>query len=558
MSAYSKYNNLKNVVMLSPNEKAQSDDSEAKYWKGQAQYEQADIKNAEAKTGEKIGQGEDLNALWDSAKQTEDLSALWDSAKPTKPINQVTVNGKTYTASKNTFADDLKAELAANPVGAKLAAFGTAASDMYQGGKELLGIGDQKSLKRDIAANKVIREANPGSALAGNVGIGVMGGTIAPALNTLKGLTATGAVMSGLSPTENGTWQEHAGNALIGGASSVAGAKVLNGIGNAVTNSKAANAVAQKINATKDASLKAAQDAGFQIPRSLYNPSWLSNSLESFGGKAAVKQAATDENQQVVNNLTRKALGVPSDTPLSVSTVEGVRKAAYKPYEEIASLSTGAKNTLEDLKQNRADATAWFNSYNRSANPTDLAKAKEYQQVADIADNVLEDYAKNANRPELISQLKDARKTIAKTYTIERAMKNGSGDIDANVLGRLYDKKKPLSDGLDQIGQFASTFGKVAPNGKGNNGAGISALNGTASILAGLGGMYGSESPYGAAAGLLPLIARPAARGAALSKLMQKAPDYSTSKSAELLKALATARYSPMALTTGASVALTK
>ena len=520
-----------------------STDEDAKF---QAMYQQE-------KNSFSANEDAKFQAMYDAERKPPQTSS--PSAQPAQPAPlSVTRNGKTITSSNNTLQDDLKAELAANPVNAKLAAAGTALSDIYQGGKQLLGMGD----KQAIDSNKTIANANPGSAVAGNVALMLGTSVAAPVMNTARGITATGAIVGGLQPTENGTVSEHAGNALLGGATAEAGTRVLNGVGTALVNSAAGKAVAKAVNATKDASLKAAQDAGFSIPRSLYNPTFLSNRLESFGGKAAVKQQAVDENQGLVNNLTRQALNLPANTPLSSEAVNAVRTKAYEPYQQVAGLSTGAANALEDLKQNRADANAWFKSYNRSANPTDLAKAKDFQQTADIADQVLNDYAKQANRPELIGQLNDARKTIAKTYTVERAMNKGSGDIDSSVLASLFNKDSPLSDGLDQVGRFASTFSQVAPKAKGNSGAGISALDAaTAAVLAGV-GAGSTGSPEGLAAGAIPLLLRPAARNIALSNMLKSAPDYSQNILTKLLKTATTSRYAPMALAGATVPALTK
>jgi hypothetical protein len=236
------------------------------------------------------------------------------------------------------------------------------------------------------------------------------------------------------------------------------------------------------------------------------------------------------------------------DVPLSVSTIEGVRKSAYKPYEEIAKLSPDAANTLEQLKQARADAKGWFTAYNRSARPDDLAKAKEFQQVADTAENTLSQFATSLGKNNLIPDLQKARKTIAKTYTLDRAMNNATGDIDAAVLGRLYNKGSPLSDGLDTAGRFAAQFPQISRASANNPTAGVSKVEALAMAGLGLGGAYGTDSPYGAAAGLLPLLSHPA-RAAALSKMMQKAPNYSQGITQKSLEGLLSSRYAPMALT---------
>lgn len=554
---YSKEKNLKKLVKFSPQEQMAADDSEALYFAGQSQYEQDSINKAQNMTGENIAPSEDLNSLWESAAPKEDLTALWESATPqtsNKPLS-VTRNGKTLTASNKTFQDDLKDELAANPIAAKMAAAGTALSDLYQGGKQLIGMGDDKA----IEANRIIREANPLSAVAGNVASFAAGGLAAPVLNTLKGVTALGAATGLAAPVEGeDVARQKIGNAFLGAGVGAGASKFASAVGNKLSQAANNKTVQKTVNSVKDATLKAAQDAGFTIPRSLYNPTFMSNRLESFGGKAAVKQAATDKNQNVVNDLARKALGVSKDAPLSTGTIEQVRKQAYKPYEEVASISKGAANALEDLKQARADATSWFNSYNRSANPEHLAKAQEFREIANVADSVLDDYATQAGKPQLIGQLKEARKTIAKTYTVERALNPANGDIDSRVLARLFEKGKPLSDGLDDIGRFAKGFGQVAPTGKGGSGAGISALDATASLgLGALGAGY-SGSPEGAAAGLLPLLLRPASRTAALSKMMQTTPNYSTGKTANLLKALVSSRNAPMAITGATVPSLTK
>ena len=479
---------------------------------------------------------------WEDFAPEQASSAPWEDFAPqAKP-------------KARTFEDDLKDELAANPIGAKFAAAGTALSDLYQGGKQMLGYGDAQAIRN----NKIIAEANPGSALLGNIGLYSAGGVLAPVLNTAKGAAAIGTAAGALSPVEGGNVaKQKLQNAAIGGVTGFGITKGVNAAANKLTSNAANKAILQSQNATRDAALKSAQEAGYTVPRSLYNPSFLSNRLESVAGKAATKQQSAAMNQNVTNSLARQALGLSDDVPLSVSTVEGVRKSAYKPYEQIAKISDDAAQTLEQLKQARADAKGWFTAYNRSARPDDLAKAKEFQQVAELAENKLNDFAVAAGKSDLVPDLVKARKTIAKTYTIDRAMNNATGDIDAAVLGRLYNKGQPLSDGLDTVGRFAAQFPQIAKANANNPTAGVSKVEALAMAGLGLGGAYGTDSPYGAAAGLLPLLSHPA-RAAALSKLMQSNPSYTQGLTPELLKRLLSTSYAPMALTGAAIPTLTK
>ena len=124
--------------------------------------------------------------------------------------------------------------------------------------------------------------------------------------------------------------------------------------------------------------------------------------------------------------------------------------------------------TLEELKQARHDAKAQFEFYNRSADPDVLKKAKALDSTAEKLEKDLGDYAVSLGRDDLVPALQEARKTIAKTYTVERAVNKTTGDVDARVIGRLFDKQKPLSDGLEKVGQFAAGFPKYAGYGPTN------------------------------------------------------------------------------------------
>jgi hypothetical protein len=176
---------------------------------------------------------------------------------------------------------------------------------------------------------------------------------------------------------------------------------------------------------------------------------------------------------------------------------------------------------LEDLKQARHDASSWYTSYNRSANPEELAKAQKFNSMAEKLESSLESYAKSLGKDDLVENLIKARKEIAKTYTVERALKDGSGNVDAKVIGKLFDKRKPLSDGLDKVGKFGSTFGDVAGIPKSGNANPFTIVDAGFSI----GG--GAMTP---AAYALPL-ARVASRYGLLSGPAQRAisaPSYSS------------------------------
>lgn len=405
-----------------------------------------------------------------------------------------------------------------------LAGAGKGMTDLARGAGQMLGMVSDadiaESRKRDAAL------MDSGYATAGNIVGQAAPLTLAaliPGANTYAGAALIGAGAGAAQPIIED--ESRLANIAFGAAGGVAGQKVGNVIGKKIGDKVAANALAKQQNVTRDETLKAAQSAGFKVPRSMYNPTFMSNRLESFGGKAATSQQASASNQNVVNSMARKALDLPDSAPLSVSAVEKVRTSAYAPYREVAKISKGAANALEQLKQARADTNAWFASYNRSANPEHLAKAKEFRELADVAESVIEDYATKAGKGNLVRELADARKMIAKTYTVERAMNKATGDINPRVLARMFEKGTPLSDGLDEIGRFASAFPRVAQPTSQSAGAGISALEPIAAAGYSVAGQLATGDPMGAIAGGVPLLRGPS-RSLALSRMMQSQPQY--------------------------------
>lgn len=277
----------------------------------------------------------------------------------------------------------------------------------------------------------------------------------------------------------------------------------------------------QPINPTMAKTASEGIKEGYVVPPNMIAPSWRSRVMESFSGKQATEQLASVRNQEVTEKLTRQALGIADDVPLTRSTLEDLRKTAGKAYAEVSSLSPQAAADLEALKQARNDSQAWFKAYNRSASPNDLAKAKDFRTAAQQLEQSLEQHAAAANRPELIPALRDARKEIAKTFTVERALNTNAGTIDPRVYARLSEKGMPLSDGLDVAGRFASAFPKVNKSiqqigspavhnlnaimgmGLGSGAGGMAALSGMGAAGAAGTGLAGLAAPF-----VVPPLAR--------------------------------------------------
>jgi len=281
--------------------------------------------------------------------------------------------------------------------------------------------------------------------------------------------------------------------------------------------------------------VKKSIEAGYVIPPNMVKPSFANQVIESVSGKQATQQIASGKNAEITDALVRKSVGLADDAPLSSGTLENLRKTAGGAYKEVADLSPAAAADLEALKTTRNEAQGWFKAYNRSARPDDLAKAKEFRVAADQLEAALESHAASAGKPELIPALKDARKQIAKTYTIGRALNDASGTVDARVLGRMSEKGLPLSDGLDVVGKFGSAFPTIAKTAQQTGSPGAHNLKAMASALMGGGGMA-ALGPAGLAAAAVPFVAPPVARSMMFRQGAQKALVKSSPEAAKAAK----------------------
>lgn len=275
-------------------------------------------------------------------------------------------------------------------------------------------------------------------------------------------------------------------------------------------------------NPVRDATLKEGQQAGYVVPPTSVNPSFFNNRLESLAGKAAVGQEAAARNQAVTNALAARSLGLPSDTPITDAVLNQVRQQAAQPYRDVASLSPMAANALEKLKEARHEVSGHYRHAQMSGDPKALKEAKAWEQKADLYETAIEKMANRAGRQDLVQALADARRTIAKSYDIEKAMNVGDANVSAPIIGSQLDKAgvAAKSGELATIGKMANAFPQVMREGAKIPAAGVSGTDAAASALLGTMG-YGAAGPVGLTAAALPLLRGPA-RALALSGPYQR------------------------------------
>ncbi|ABR91677.1 Hypothetical protein mma_2193 [Janthinobacterium sp. Marseille] len=424
-----------------------------------------------------------------------------------------------------------------------LAGAGKALTDLGRGAGQLVGAVSRKDVEesRKLDAPLMATTAGKVGNVVGNVAA-LAPSAFIPGANSVAGAGTIGALTGLLQPSVS--TGETLTNVGAGGVAGAGGQVIANKVASLLTNrlgssNKAAD-LANALSKTKKDTLAAGQKAGYVVPPSSVNPSFINRRLESIAGKAAVGQEASVRNQAVTNALANKAVGLADDVPMSEGALAGIRKQAGVPYKEVSALSKIAEQDLEALKNARFDAKTYFNFYNRSGDPAALNTAKEATKLAEMLEQSLQNEASTAGRADLLPALQEARKTIAKTYDVGRAVNVGDGGVSAPVIGRLLDKGRPLTSELETIGRMQQAFPAYMREGASIPTPGVSKSEAlSAALLATAGGAAGG--PLGMAAGALPLLSGPA-RSMILSKpyqaMMARVPQEASPATLRLAEAL--------------------
>ena len=301
------------------------------------------------------------------------------------------------------------------------------------------------------------------------------------------------------------------------------------------------------------AAVQAAQGAGYVIPPTQAKASLGNRLIEGMAGKISTAQNASARNQGVTNKLAAEALGLPADAKLTPDLLQEVRTQAGRSYarlgstgvitpgeaygkaldkiaepfkltaeafpgaapspvlslvESLRSPAFASASAVEKIKQLRTLADDSFRTGN-----TDVGRAAK--SAAGALEDAVESHLQTIGAPELLKEFRDARQLIAKTYTVEKALNPASGSVDARKLAAQLNKGKPLSGDLLTAAKFAAQFPKASQAVEG-----MGSLPQTSPLDWAMGGSLSAATAN--PLGMLGVVARPAARSAALSGPVQR------------------------------------
>lgn len=313
------------------------------------------------------------------------------------------------------------------------------------------------------------------------------------------------------------------------------------------------------INPVKLQTARDSMNAGYVIPPSMVQPSFGNRLMETLSGKYETAQLAATKNQAVTEGLVRQGLGLPADAPLTFDAMRLYRSAqhsaGYEPLRNVGSIPAGAQfgQALDDITRQytgkgtipavqKTEISALVNAHRSNGFDTgdavdairilrenasdaftkgDGALGKANKAIANAYEGAIDNALQTTGQADLLSAYREARQNIAKSATVEKAIREGSGTLDARILARELQKGKPLTGDIQTAAQFANVFDKAAQPPHLIGSPGVNNLKaGLATLSAGAGGA--ALGPAGIALGAVNYLVPPIARARMFSDSAQR------------------------------------
>jgi hypothetical protein len=189
-----------------------------------------------------------------------------------------------------------------------------------------------------------------------------------PGANSVGGAAAVGGMLGALQPTtaDESVLKNVGVGAALGGVGQYGLGKAAGYIGNKFDASKAKAAADAARNGVRDQTLAEVQGAGYVVPPSQAGAGVAARVLEGVSGKYKTNQAMAVKDQNLTNQLARKALGLSEDEPLTREAMRGVRERAYQagyaPLANMGRVETDAayQGALDNIMSKYEGAAADF------------------------------------------------------------------------------------------------------------------------------------------------------------------------------------------------------
>jgi hypothetical protein len=269
---------------------------------------------------------------------------------------------------------------------------------------------------------------------------------------------------------------------------------------------KESELAAPRIDAAKDA-----REVGLALDPAISNPSAGSRIRTGIVGTAGLQGNLSKINLPTFAKVAREDMGLPETIKLDAKAFETARSApeisgAYDKVRAIPQIAgddvvladldklrvapmigdtgqaaavnnfldtvkgqlqtgTDGATIVQSIRQLRRDAQAIYNQQSAGVNPPSpeaIARADINMGVARALENAVEN---SITDPKLVTDFRNARTALARTYDYERATNLATGVVDPQALASLAAEGKPMSGKLAKLANVAANFPEVTQGG---------------------------------------------------------------------------------------------
>ena len=269
---------------------------------------------------------------------------------------------------------------------------------------------------------------------------------------------------------------------------------------------KKSELAAPRIDAAKDA-----LELGLALDPAISNPSTIARLKTGAVGTTGLQSNLSKINLPVAAKVARQDMGLPETTKLDAKAFETARSApeisgAYDKVRAVPRVAgdqtvladidnlrvapmigdtgqaasvnnfldtvkgqlqagTDGATAVQSIRQLRRDAQAIYNQQSAGVNPPSpeaIARADINMGVARALETAIEN---SITDPRLVTDFRNARTALARTYDYERATNLATGVVDPQALAALAAEGKPLSGKLAKLANVAANFPETMQGG---------------------------------------------------------------------------------------------
>ena len=269
---------------------------------------------------------------------------------------------------------------------------------------------------------------------------------------------------------------------------------------------KKSELAAPRIDAAKDA-----LELGLALDPAISNPSTIARLKTGAVGTTGLQSNLSKINLPVAAKVARQDMGLPETTKLDAKAFETARSTpeisgAYDKVRAVPRVAgdqtvladidnlrvapmigdtgqaasvnsfldtvkgqlqagTDGATAVQSIRQLRRDAQAIYNQQSAGINPPSpeaIARADINMGVARALETAIEN---SITDPRLVTDFRNARTALARTYDYERATNLATGVVDPQALAKLAAEGKPLSGKLAKLANVAANFPETMQGG---------------------------------------------------------------------------------------------